>query len=271
MEALHTYRIQSVLEAATIAVDIANVSSFSLSELEITAVPSHQLPSNLRLGHVIEKIVAHYIRSSKNYIILHENLQIIEGKQTLGELDFILLNKTNQQTLHLEIAYKFYLLDPSISEVQTNCWIGPNRRDSFVEKIAKLAQKQFPILKHSTTKQNLADLHVPSIQQRLCFMAHLFLPFGYRGKIEPQFQKAIKGYYVTCQAFLAADHTNSQYHIPSKKNWGIAPKHNLHWANFEAIKQYVEVSISERQSPLVWVKTEEGFEEVFVVWWGVKY
>jgi hypothetical protein len=267
MDMFDTYRIQSVLEASTLDVDIENVSAFDLKALDIEAQNQPILPSNLRLGHVIEKIVGHLIKSSKNYAILFENLQIREGKQTRGELDFIILEKTKNQTIHLEIAYKFYLLDPRISPKQTHCWIGPNRRDSFAEKTGKLADKQFSILYQEVTKTFLKHIDVNAMKQQLCFMASLYLPIDYKGQIEPRFQGAIKGYYMPYQFFLESDHSQNQYHIPHKKIWGIAPKYNSHWASFEAIKPYLGVSMSEQQAPLVWVKTEAGFEEVFLVWW----
>jgi hypothetical protein len=45
---------------------------------------------------------------------LYENIQVIEDKKTIGEIDF-LLKKNTKQVIHMELAYKFYLFDPSIS------------------------------------------------------------------------------------------------------------------------------------------------------------
>ena len=73
--------------------------------------------------------------------MLYENVQIIEDKKTIGEIDFIIENITTKQLIHMELAYKFYLFDPTISSETVNNWIGPNRNDSLKEKLEKLASK----------------------------------------------------------------------------------------------------------------------------------
>jgi hypothetical protein len=65
---------------------------------------------------------------------LYENIQVIEDKKTIGEIDFIIEDKNTKQVIHMELAYKFYLFDPSISSEPINNWIGPNRDDSLQEK-----------------------------------------------------------------------------------------------------------------------------------------
>ncbi len=267
MSEMDQHRIQSVLEAKTLAVDIENVGDFQLNCLQFDTSLKFELPTNLRLGHIIEKIVSHFISVSSNFEIVQENLQIVKEKRTLGEIDFIIFDKVQKQHTHVEVAYKFYLLDPTISPLQSHCWIGPNRRDSFIEKTNKLKEKQFPFLFHPATTNTLKNIDLSSIKQALCFMANLYLPISFQGKIEEQFQAAIKGYYVQYQTFLKDDHSNKRYHFPHKKEWGIAPQHHSEWTTFEAIQQYLEVSIKEQQAPLIWVKTEAGFEEMFVVWW----
>lgn len=106
------------------------------------------------------------------------------------------------------------------------------------------------------------------MKQALCFMANLYVPINFQGKIEEQFQGAIQGYYVPYQTFLKGNHANKRYYIPHKKEWGIAPQHHSEWTTFEGIKSHLAKSIQEKQAPLLWVKTEAGFEEMFVVWWG---
>ncbi|MFD1553046.1 DUF1853 domain-containing protein [Putridiphycobacter roseus] len=261
------YRVQSVLDTATLEVDIEKVDSFDLTALKIENSSEIVLPTNLRLGHIIEKVFAHFIQAASNFEILYENLQIIDQKRTLGELDFIVKDLEKNKLIHVEVAYKFYLLDPSLSNAQSHCWIGPNRNDSFVEKITKMREKQFPILYHKATVPYLQKMVITEIQQALCFMANLFLPMGFKGAIEPKFQGAVKGYYLPYGEFLKANHSNIQYHIPVKKLWGIAPKTNSNWSTFEAIKADLTKSIAEKQAPLLWVKTEAGFEEMFLVWW----
>jgi hypothetical protein len=66
------------------------------------------------LGHLVEKIVAELIKASTNYKVLYENIQVIEDKKPLVKL-ILLLKINTKQVIHMELAYKSYLFDPSIS------------------------------------------------------------------------------------------------------------------------------------------------------------
>ena len=142
-------RITSIVEATSLDLKITGVPAFNLSELNLATDLEFQLPANIRLGHLAEKIVSELIKSSTNYTLLYENIQVIEAKNTLGELDFIIENIGTKQKIHLELAYKFYLFDPSISSESINNWIGPNRNDSLKQKLEKFAKKIDPRNDHS--------------------------------------------------------------------------------------------------------------------------
>ena len=107
---------------------------------------------------MVEKIISELIKSSNNYKVLYENIQIIEGKKTIGEIDFFIKNTTTKRLIHMELAYKFYLYDPKISSEQLNNWIGPNRNDSLKYKLEKLQKKQFPLLYHNSAKSKLNNI-----------------------------------------------------------------------------------------------------------------
>ena len=139
-------RIASILKANSLDFSITGLQTFNLSELNLATDPEFQIPSNIRLGHLVEKIVSELIKSSANYKVLYENIQVIEDKKTIGEIDFIIEDIITKQLIHMELAYKFYLFDPNISSEPINNWIGPNRNDSLKEKLEKLKRKQFPLL-----------------------------------------------------------------------------------------------------------------------------
>ena len=113
-------RIASILKANSLDLSISGFQTFNLSELNLAKDLEFQLPTNIRLGHLVEKIVSELIKSSTNYKVLYENIQIIENKKTIGEIDFIIEEIVTSQVIHLELAYKFYLFDPSISSKSIN-------------------------------------------------------------------------------------------------------------------------------------------------------
>mgnify|MGYP000175939740 CR=1 FL=1 len=83
-------RIESILKTNSLDFSITGLPTFNLSELDLITDLEFQLPTNIRLGHLAEKIVSELIKSSSNYKVLYENIQVIDGKKTIGEIDFII-------------------------------------------------------------------------------------------------------------------------------------------------------------------------------------
>ncbi|MGH1384533.1 DUF1853 family protein [Kordia sp.] len=261
-------RIQSIVNATPLDVELTNVSMFDLSALQLSILPEFQLPTNRRLGHLVEKIVSELIKASENYKMLYENVQIIQNKNTIGEIDFIIQHIDSKELIHLELAYKFYLFDPTISSEATHNWTGPNRKDALHEKLEKLQQKQFPLLYHQASKAQLPSIEINKVSQKLCVLANLFIPYQYKEKFSETYQKAIKGYYVNFDTFVSLDNSAKAYYIPTKKEWGIVPSENEVWTNFKGVKESITESMSAKRSLLCWQKHDDSFEEFFIVWWS---
>ena len=83
-------RIDSILKANCLDFNATGLPSFNLSELQLQPDLDFALPTNIRLGHLAEKIVSELIKLSANYNVLYENIQLIEEKRTIGEIDFII-------------------------------------------------------------------------------------------------------------------------------------------------------------------------------------
>ncbi|WP_046758742.1 DUF1853 family protein [Kordia jejudonensis] len=262
-----TSRILSILETAQLSAETTGFESFHVSALHVKSLPSFELPIKLRLGHMVEKVVSACIKSSDNYKILYENVQIKKDKNTIGELDFIIEELQSNQIIHLELAYKFYLYDPTISQNPLHNWIGPNRRDSLKEKIDKLQQKQFPLLHHEATIAQLHNLEVTTIKQQLCLLASLYIPLACKENFNDDFQQAIKGYYFNFDTFSQQNHTEKLYHMPIKKAWGIDPSEHDIWMTFEEIQHEMQRQLQQKHAPLCWQKHHDTYESFFVVWW----
>ncbi len=260
-------RITSILRASSLDFSITGFQSFNLSKLNLTTDFEFQLPTNLRLGHLAEKIVSTLIKSSTNYKVLYENIQLIEDKKTIGEIDFIVSNENTKQLIHVELAYKFYLFDPNISSKEINNWIGPNRNDSLKEKLDKLKNKQFPLLYHNSAKSRFDKIEIKDVSQQLCLLVSLFIPYKYKANFPPIYQKAIKGYYLNIEDFIRLDHSGKAYYLPQKKEWGIEPSENETWIDFNRVKENINKSIKEKQALLCWQKHNKSYSAFFIVWW----
>lgn len=260
-------RISSILETTCLDVSITGMPNFDLSQVEGNGVFDVELPTSLRLGHLAEYIIARFFEFSLNYDLLFESLQLVENKQTIGEIDFILKDLNVNRVIHVELAYKFYLLDPKLSQYSIKNWVGPNRNDTLKNKLDKLKKKQFPLLHHPVTKSNLQGIPVEEVSQALCLLVNLYVPLGYEGGLNPLFQKGVKGYYLDFETLIKQHKPNMSYCLPTKKEWGINPEENGLWFDFDRVLESIKTSLHEKQSVLIWQKQHDKMTEFFCVWW----
>ena len=260
-------RITSIVNAHSLNSSIAGIATFSISQLDLSTDLNAKLPSNVRLGHLAEKVVSELIKSSTNYTLLYENIQILEGKKTIGEIDFILQEVHTREITHVELAYKFYLYDPAHSSDPIYNWIGPNRNDSLQEKLDKLEQKQFPMLYHHCAESTFEDMDLTQVSQALCLLVSLYIPYEYKKSFTPDYKKGIKGYYLDFETFSTLEQSATFYYIPTKKEWGINPSENEVWTELSSIQQQIKAFMLEKQAPLVWQKKGNTYTQFFIVWW----
>lgn len=124
-----------------------------------------------RLGYRFEAFVNFWLQISPNYDLVDHNIQIIENKRTLGEIDFIIRDKRSLKTIHLEVAVKFYLgVEPFEDSFR---WFGTNIQDQLGKKLAHLQEHQTQL----TIKY--PDYLVHNINEYYCLVkGRLYYPFG---------------------------------------------------------------------------------------------
>ena len=225
-------------------------------------------PKKLRLGKWVEHFVSFQLQQDARNKILEENLQIKDNKITIGELDLLLLQ--DEQPIHLEIIYKFYLFDSSIH--QTNSlynWVGPNQNDTLVYKLTKLKEKQLPLLYHPETKAILKDypFQINSIEQKVCFKAQLFLPYEDQHiDISPLNANCVMGWYLNIENIDDLKHF--QFHITEKLEWLSSPHIKVDWLSFDDAKHKIRAQIDNKRSPLCWLKKNTNeLQKCFITWW----
>lgn len=221
-----------------------------------------------RLGKYIEHFVTFNLKKQKEVKVVAENIQIQEEKRTIGEVDCIY--SRNENTTHLEIVYKFYLFVPDPKTSELHCFIGPNKKDSLLQKLDKLKNKQLPLLYHSATKTYLDNLNLKanSIQQKVCFKAQVFVPLKRNITFKKINKNCISGFYIN--KYELENFKNCKFFIPIKKDWLVIPHPQVNWLTFLNFKINALHLLSEKFSPLCWVKKENGeIKKFFLIWWDV--
>ncbi|MCH7336706.1 DUF1853 family protein [Acinetobacter sp. NIPH 2699] len=119
-----------------------------------------------RLGLRFENLLWFWLQDEDYhpYQLIGHSIQKIAGAVTLGELDFVLLNKQTQEIEHWEVALKYYLGE---SELNLSQWFGLNREDTLHRKLKHFTERQFQFSEANNIK----------IQRKFAVMkGQLYLP-----------------------------------------------------------------------------------------------
>lgn len=244
--------------------NIENLKQFELSH-KVSKIDI-DIDEKQRLGKYVEQFVFYQLKNTNSEILL-ENVQIQKEKRTLGELDCII--KVKNRLIHLELVYKFYLLDETTGSSEIDRFIGPNRKDSLREKLIKLKEKQLPLLYSAECKEQLIDydIDVNIIQQQVCFKAQLFVPFNTkRLNLKKLNNNCIVGFYIKQNQLK--EFQDCKFFIPTKKDWLIKPEVNVKWTNYTDFQEFAKKYYQEKYSPMLWVKHKNGeLSKCFLTWW----
>ena len=249
-----------------------NNAIFGLNQFEANINKTPQFNSikkaEIRLGKRVEQFSFFTFQQDKTVQILSENFQIQDKKRTVGEIDCLLLK--NKQPIHIEIVYKFYLYNKSVGTREIEHWIGPNKRDSFFQKLTKLKEKQLPLLHNKHTKSHLKELEISSEKtiQNVFFKAQLFVPLADINKTFPEINNnCIYGFYISPRELKRFE--NCKFHIPTKVDWLKEIQTNISWLNYPTFESFISTFLNEESAPLCWLKHPNGkTEKFFVVWWN---
>lgn len=98
---------------------------------------------NMPMGKYFEQLLFFVLERDNRFELLLQNHQIIEGKQTVGEIDLILKDNVTGTVEHWEIALKYYLQTKPTEE--HSAMLGPNAIDNLAKKMRKLTEHQLPL------------------------------------------------------------------------------------------------------------------------------
>ncbi|MEQ9187142.1 MAG: DUF1853 family protein [Cryomorphaceae bacterium] len=264
LSALGLFQAESMLADSS----IPNVEMFGFS-IDPTFPPFEDaLPEKAVIGKRAELFVKHYLTHQERYELIADGTQAIVDGQTLGEFDFFLKDNERGVSIHLEMACKWYLLDPETDDPPS--WIGPNKRDTLSKKIEKLGAQQFPLLHEAKALPTLERIGVDpsSTIQCLAFPGFAFVPTAYDGPLDPIRKECLTGAWCRLDEFKSLQNEGARYYLPNRYEWLIDPMYNREWDILDSIVKRLEVSLSKKRSTLVWTLLPDGrTERTFVVWW----
>ena len=246
------------------------LEQFSFPELDLDSLETEDIPRGIRLGHQMEFVFRQCILQAKEYEILIYNAPIRESGKTLGEIDFILKDRLRKQYLHVELTFKFYIINPEISE-PIHRLMGPNRRDMFFTKLDKIREEQLSLLGTPPGKALLETHKLDTVEvlPRVCFKAQLFIPYGAdKIHIRPLNKACVAGYWIKFDTFKSKEFSQSLYYITFKHEWPVKPNNNVSWISYYEVLLEVNIRMIKEQAPLLWrKKSDTEFEKIFIVWW----
>ena len=246
------------------------LEQFDFPEIDLQDLKIDSIPENIRLGHQMERVFLQLVEHSPRYKVLAYNIPIRKDKISLGEIDFILKDLEKNKMLHVELTYKFYILDPTVAN-PIHQLIGPNKRDTFYDKKEKIKHQQIPLLHSQEGSTVLRDMNIDheSLDHKVCFKAQVFLPLGLQNpSFLPLNNSCFAGYWMSQETFSTFRRNFSLFYIPYKKQWPESPTSDLHWNSYQDFKIDLDSRLANKNSPMVWLKKFNGeLLKVFVVWW----
>ena len=127
-----------------------------------------------RLGFLAEALLAFWLRNCGRFELLAENLVVREGGRTLGDFDLLLRDRDDGDTLHWELAVKFYLRLPTADGLAA--YVGPAGRDTLAAKADRVLTRQLGLGHTPAGKAALTKLGIERIVARAFVKGWLFYP-----------------------------------------------------------------------------------------------
>ncbi len=246
--------------------NLDTLKQFDFESIDLLNLQNDKLKINqkLPLGKRVELFFEHYLFLSKRYELIKKNIQIINNKETLGEIDFIIFDNKEKCFKHIELVYKYYLYDISF-EKELDRYIGPNKDDTLVKKLDKLKHKQLPLLFNEKTKPYLEGIDLNNIKQEVCFKANIYTPF-YKKDLNIQFNENIRGFYISFDDFKSDEYFKKcEYLMPHRYDWVDFTIPQCSFETFNEILVQVEFFINYKKSPLLWLKDKNKVFQIFVL------
>lgn len=125
-----------------------------------------------RLGFYVEDLFLWLLTLHPEFELIEHSIQLINQKQTIGELDFLVYDCVERRYLHIELAVKFYLLKGDDNGLHN--WIGPNKKDRLDKKLERIIQHQLKLSNHPLLKKQLPNVANAQFKSYMLFKGRMF-------------------------------------------------------------------------------------------------
>jgi len=132
-----------------------------------------------RLGNYFETLWSFALQLNPRYQLIERNLQIHDGENTLGEMDFIVLDNETGRHAHWELAIKFYL--GMGDTVNHEAWHGPGKQDRLDLKLDHLLSRQTRLSRHPVARAQLEERGIVIDDCAVILKGRLFYPWQQGG------------------------------------------------------------------------------------------
>ena len=142
------------------------------------------------------------------------------------------------------------------------------RKDSLVEKLTKLKEKQLPLLYSQYTVPLLQKLKLDTeqIKQNIYFKAQIFKPLNNDTLFKTLNNNCVYGFYFNYKDL--GKFRDCKFYKPIKVDWLANVDCNTEWQTYEQILPQLKIYETEKYAPLLWLKKpNDELHKCFVVPW----
>jgi uncharacterized protein len=173
-----------------------------------------------RLGNYFETLWAFALQLNSRYQLIERNLQIHNGENTLGEMDFIVLDNETGRYAHWELAIKFYL--GMGNTVNHEAWHGPGKQDRMDLKVDHLLSRQTRLGRHPVARAQLEERGIVIDDCAVILKGRLFYPWKQGGpEYYPQYANPshLRGLWLTRQQLMQSCGADARFVPLIRSGW----------------------------------------------------
>lgn len=221
-----------------------------------------------RLGNYFETLWSFALQLHSRYQLIERNLQIHDGENTLGEMDFIVLDNETGRYAHWELAIKFYL---GIGDtVNHNAWHGPGRQDRLDLKLDHLLSRQTRLSRHPVAKAQLEERGIVIDDCAVILKGRLFYPWQLGGpEYFPQYANPshLRGQWLTRQQLIQSCGADMRFVPLIRSGWmaEISKDHAPDGYSTGALMRLVDSGLYRLPMQVIRLEAASGVERLFIV------